>query len=227
MDVDNLGASVFIRDANLKFAVEATGAPQSGVDGVAAVGGADDDHIVAALHPIEQGQQLSHDPALHLAGDVLSLRGDAVELVDEDDGWGIGGGLVEYLPELLLALAVVLADDLRAVNRCEVGVGLGCDRLREQGLSSPRRAMQKHALRGVDAQSSEEDWVLQWQLNHLPDVPELVSQAAYVLVGDGLDLSRLLFVNWLLLDYNLSVGQDLNDAFRVGRNYCEWQGLGE
>ena len=87
--------------------------------------------------------------------------------------------------------------------------------------------MQKHALRWVDAQSSEEDWVLQRQLNHLPDVPELVSQAAYVLVGDGLDLSRLLFVNWLLLDYNLSVGQDLDDAFRVGRNYCEWQGLGE
>ena len=73
-----MGATVLVRYANLKLAVEAAGAPQSWIDGVTAIGGSDDDDVVASLHPVEQSQQLGHDPALDLACHILTLGRDTV-----------------------------------------------------------------------------------------------------------------------------------------------------
>jgi hypothetical protein len=53
VDPDDLGTAILIGHANLEFAVEATGAPQSWIDGVTAIGGSNDDDVVAALHPVE------------------------------------------------------------------------------------------------------------------------------------------------------------------------------
>ncbi len=69
--------------------------------------------------------------------------------------------------------------------------------------------------------------MLQRQLNHLTDLLELVSKAAYILVGDGLYLSVLFLIDWFLLDYNLSVREDLDDSLRIGRNDGEGQSFGE
>ena len=116
VDIDDLFAAVLVGHADLQLTIKAAGSAQSRIDGVTAVGCADHDDVVASLHAVEKSQELGYDPALDLTGDVLALGRDTVELVNEDDRWGVGGGLVENLAELLLALPVVLRDNLRAVD---------------------------------------------------------------------------------------------------------------
>jgi hypothetical protein len=75
---DNLGTTVLVGHTNLKLAVEAAWTPQSWINGVTTIGGSDNDDVIAALHPVEQGQQLGHDPALDLACHILTLGRDTV-----------------------------------------------------------------------------------------------------------------------------------------------------
>jgi hypothetical protein len=42
--------------------------------------------VGAALEAVHEGEQLADDAALHLALGLLTLGGDGVDLVDEDDG---------------------------------------------------------------------------------------------------------------------------------------------
>jgi len=78
-------ATHLVGDADLYLAVEAPGAPECGIDAVDAVRRADDDHLSARFEAVHHRQQLRDDAALNLAGHVLALRRDRVELVDEDD----------------------------------------------------------------------------------------------------------------------------------------------
>ena len=227
VDIDDLFAAVLVGHADLQLTIKAAGSAQSRIDGVTAVGCADHDDVVASLHAIEKSQELGYHPALDLTGDVLALGRDTVELVNEDDRWGVGGGLVENLAELLLALPVVLRDNLRAVDRSEVGFGFVGDRLGDQGLAGPGWAMEQYAPRRVDSETPEQDGVLQREFNHLTNLLQLLPNAADVLVGDGLDLPGFFLVYGILLDDDLSVRQDLDDAFRIGRDDCEREGLGE
>ena len=116
MDIDDLFAAVLVGNADLQLTVKAAGSAQSRVDGVTAVGCADHNDVVAPLHTIEESQELGYDPTLDLPGDVLALGRDTVEFVNEDDRWGVGSGLVENFAELLLALPVILRDNLRTVD---------------------------------------------------------------------------------------------------------------
>src|SRR3990172_8247745 len=101
-----------VGDADLDLAVEPAGAAQRGVDGLVAVRRPDDDDLTAAAEAVHEGEELGDDAALHLAGDLLALRRDAVQLVDEEDARGVLLGLLELLPQAFLGLPVVLRHDL-------------------------------------------------------------------------------------------------------------------
>jgi hypothetical protein len=62
------------------LSVKAAEAAQGGVDGVGAVGGADDDDGGARLEAVHEREQLRHDAALHLALRLVALGCDGVDL---------------------------------------------------------------------------------------------------------------------------------------------------
>jgi len=134
---------------------------------------------------------------------------DGVDLVDEDDRGGLLDGPLEGLPELLLAFALVLGDDLRAVDDLEVGVDLVGDGLGDEGLARARRAVQQDAGGRLDTELPEQLRLRERQLYHLADLLEFLVEAADVLVGGvGGRLRRRLVVAGvaLRLGCGLSVG---------------------
>ncbi len=115
-----------------------------------AVRGGDDDDLAPRFEAVHHRQELGDDPALHLAGHVLTLGCDGVEFVDEDDRRRLVFGVLEDLAQLLFGLAVVLRDDLRPRDGEEGRGGFVGDGLREEGLPGPRRAVEEDTLWGFD-----------------------------------------------------------------------------
>ena len=132
------------------------GRRSAGIQRVRQVGRRQHDHVLAPVEPVHQGQQLGDDPLLDVADDPLAVRGDGVDLVEEDDAGRLPRRLLEDLAEMGLALAVELVDDLRAVDREELGVGLVGHGAGDQRLAAAGRPVQQHALGRVDAQPLED-----------------------------------------------------------------------
>ncbi len=219
--VQDLQAADLVRHADLYLPVEPSAPAQRGVDGVGPVGGGHDDYLAAGLQAVHQGQQLGHDPALDFARDLLPLRRDGVDLVDEYDRRRVVLGFLEDVAELLLRLAVVLGHDLRAADVDEVSVRLAGHGFGDHGLAGAGRAEEHDALGRLDAQLLEDLRVPQRQLDHLPDQPDLSLQAADVLVGyvrGLLDLARL---GRLLADGDLGPHVGYDRACRPGRRHHE------
>src|SRR6266545_2936397 len=201
-----------VRDADLDFPIEAARPTQRGIDRLVPVRRADDDDLAAAREPVHQREELGDDPALDLAGDLLPLRGDGVELVDEQDARRVLLRLLELLPEAFFALAVVLGHDLRPLDGVEVGPGFVGDRLGDERLARPRRAVKEDSLRRIDAAALEQLRVLQRELDHLADLHELLLQAADVLVRDG-RREDLALADGFLFHLDDRVVLDLDDPF--------------
>ena len=63
--------------------------------------------------------------------------------------------LLEDTPQLRLALAVELVDDLGAAQTEELGIGLVGDGARDQGLAASGRPVQQDAFRRIDSEPFE------------------------------------------------------------------------
>src|SRR5262249_32286447 len=150
-----------VRDADDDLAVKAAGAAQRRVDRVHAVRGGDDHDLAARVEPVHESEELRDDAALELALDVLARGGDRVELLDEDDRGRALLRLLELVAKLGLRLAVELRHDLRALDREKGGPALVRDRLGDEGLAGPGRAVEEDALGGLDAEPVEELGVLE------------------------------------------------------------------
>ena len=123
VDFQDLLPPVLVGNGDGDFAVEAARPAQGGIQGVGQVGGRQHDDVLPLREAVHQRQQLRHDALFHVADHPLAPRGDGVDLVEEDDARRLAGRLVENLPQVGFALAVELVDDLRAVDREEVGLG--------------------------------------------------------------------------------------------------------
>ena len=75
---------------------------EGGVDGVGPVGGTHDNHVCTGLEAVHKREQLRYDASFHFALCLLALRGDGVDLVDEDDGWRVLLGLLKCLAQVAL-----------------------------------------------------------------------------------------------------------------------------
>ena len=158
---------LLVRNADHDLAVEAAGAAKRLVDRLGAVGGGDDDEVLARLQAVEQRQQLRDQPFLGLAGDLAALGRDRIDLVDEDDRGRRLAGRLEDVAQLLLALAIGRAHDLGPGDVEEGGVAFVGDRAGEPGLAGAGRAVQQHALGRIDAEPLEDFGIAQGQLDHL------------------------------------------------------------
>ena len=178
-------AAVPVGHADLDLAVEAARPAQRRIDRVGPVRRRYDDDLAPALDPVHEREQLRDYALLDLARDLVALWRDRVDLVDEHDARRALLGLPEYLAQPLLALAVVPAHDLRAAHGRKVRVRLAGDGPCEQRLARPRRAVQQHALWGLDADLLEQLGVPHRQLDHLAYLLHLGPEAAEVVVRDA------------------------------------------
>ncbi len=209
VDLEDLQPVPGVRDADLYLAVETSRPAQRRVDGVQPVGRADDDDLASLLEAVHHGEQLCDDAPLDLAGDLLTLGRDGVQLVDEDDRRCGVAGVLEDLAEPLFRLAVVLGHDLRPGDGVELGAALVGHGLGEQRLAGARGPVEQYALGRVDAQPLEQLRVLHGQLDHLADALDFLAQPADVLVRDAGRLVLLVAADRLVakLDFRVLVDQ--------------------
>jgi len=146
----------------------------------------DDDHILPLGQSIHQGQELGDDPLLHVADDLLALRRDGIDLIEEDDAGGIARGILEDLAEMGLALAVELVDDFRAVHRKEASVGFMGHGTGNQRLAAAWRSVQENPLGWVDPEPLEQFRIAQRELDDLANAVQLAFESADVLVSNRL-----------------------------------------
>ena len=119
--------------------------------------------------------------ALDLPGHFLAPGGDGVQFVDEDDRGGVLPGLLEDLPEALLALTVIFRDHFGPGNGDEVRPALACHGLCDQGLPGTGRAVEEDPLGRLDPQLLEEFRVAERELDRLAEALELVLEPPDIL----------------------------------------------
>src|SRR5581483_11106999 len=154
-DEDGLAAGeVWRRDEHL--AVEPARPQQRGIEVLHAVRGAHDDDLLRPLEAVELDEELIQRLVL-LAVETVpgALRADGVELVDEHDRRRVLPRLGEQLADSRRAEAGEHLDERRRARGVEVRARLVGDRLREQRLAGPRRAVQEQALRYLRAEPLE------------------------------------------------------------------------
>ena len=227
VDIHDFAATFSIGHTDLNLSVKAARSSQGRVECIPSVGGSNDHDVVSALHAVHQGQHLSDDSTFNLSGDVLTLGAYGIDFVDEHDGGGVVGGLIKDFAQLLFGFTVVFRDDFRPVDALEVSVGFRGDGFGDHGLPGSRRAVKKHAFGRVDAETAEQFWVLERQFDHLTHFEKLLTDAAHVFVGDALGLAHVLLGNRFVLDDDLGVRGDHDDAFGHGLNDSEGKGFGE
>ena len=227
VNVHDFTSALSVGHANLDFTVKAARASQGWVERIAAVGGADDHHVITTLHAVHEGQHLSDHASFNLTRDVLALGADGINFVNEHDGRSVVGRLVENLTKLFLGLTVVLRDDFWPVDALEVGVDFGGHRLGDHGLPRAGGPVKEDAFGRVDAETSEQFRVLERQLDHLTHFLKLLTDTANVFVGDALGLPNIFLGNGFVLDDDLGVGGHHNDALGDGLDHSKGQGLSE
>ncbi|GIX64830.1 uncharacterized protein BcabD6B2_42650 [Babesia caballi] len=182
LDLQNLVPLLLVAGGDLDLAVEAAEAAQRRVNGVDAIGSGEHDHVFARRDAVHERQQLADDAPLELAGALLALGGDGVDLVDEDDRGRVLRGLLERPPQFGLGLAHVVRHDLWPVYDHAVRPSLRRDRPGDERLAGPRRPVQYDPLRRRDPHRLVHLRVQQRQLDELPDLGELFVHAADLVV---------------------------------------------
>ena len=101
MDLEDLEASLEVREPYGNLAVKAAGTEERGVQDVRTVGRGDDDDSLMIGEAVHLHQHLVEGLlALVVAAcrGAASAAADRIDLIDEDDAWGLGLGLGEHLP---------------------------------------------------------------------------------------------------------------------------------
>ena len=166
------------------LAVEPAGPAERRIDGVDAVGGADDDHGVDALQPVHEREQLRHRAGVGMGAGLAALGRHGVELVDEDDRRRVMAGLVEHAAQVGFGLAGIGADHVGAVDVVEARVDLVGDRARQMRFAGAGRAIEDEPARRIDAEMAVDLRVRERKLHQFADQLDLLVQAADVLEGD-------------------------------------------
>ena len=73
----------------------------------------------SSFEAVHEGQQLGDHSSFNLSVHFLSVGGNGVNLIDEDDGWAVFLSFLEGLAEVAFCLAGHLGHDLRAVDEEE------------------------------------------------------------------------------------------------------------
>mmetsp|Transcript_23861 Transcript_23861/g.51446 ORF Transcript_23861/g.51446 Transcript_23861/m.51446 type:complete len:260 (-) Transcript_23861:692-1471(-) len=145
VDLEDVGATLEVGQAELHLAVQAAGTQQSGVERIRPVGRHQDLDVASGLEAVELVDDLKHG-ALHLiiaAGAVVEAgAADSIYLVYEDDACLLGTSHLEELAHHPRTLTHVLLHQLGANHPDEAGVGAVGDGARGEGLAGAGRTVE-------------------------------------------------------------------------------------
>mmetsp|Transcript_14255 Transcript_14255/g.35378 ORF Transcript_14255/g.35378 Transcript_14255/m.35378 type:complete len:407 (+) Transcript_14255:1810-3030(+) len=220
----NLQSPVVVRNTNVELAVESPEAAQRRVDGVGSVCGPDDHHLPAALQTIHQRQQLRYHSLFHFAVGFVSFGRDAVEFVDEDDGWRVFFGFLERTAQVALRLPGHLAHHFRTVDEEEKSPSLVRHRLRDQGFSRARRTIQQHSPRWLHAKRFEQRRMPEGELDHLANLRHLLLTATNVIIPSVVQPLLVFALHWLALAVNHCIRRDDAELARLDAHHLEFHG---
>ena len=148
------GGAVGTVDEDL--AVETAGAQQGGVEHLGTVGRAEEDDADLGVEAVELGEKLVEGLLLLVmaahTGEARAGAAEAIELVDEDDGGGLGGRLLEEVADAGGADADEHLDKFGTGNGEEGNVGFAGHRTGEQRLAGAGRTDEEDALGDVGAE---------------------------------------------------------------------------
>ena len=166
-----------VRAVDRDLPVEAAGAQQRRVEDVGPVGGGDQDDAALDVEAVHLDEQLVEGLlALVVAAAEAgaAVPADGVDLVDEDDGRGVGLGLLEQVADPGGADADEHLDEVGAGDRVERHAGLAGDGAGQQRLAGAGRAVEQHALGDLGADGLELGRVLEELLDLLELLDRLV-----------------------------------------------------
>ena len=114
MNVNDGPSCVLVRQREVKLSVEPTWSSQRRVDVVGTICGTNNNDLTTAVHAIHQGKQSRNNAGMDLLLLARPNRGQAINLVKEDDAWLCSPSLLKQQPKLLLGLANPLAQCIGA-----------------------------------------------------------------------------------------------------------------
>eukprot|EP00906_Rhabdomonas_costata_P002090 RCo003296 len=190
--LENVDAGLFVRQGDVDQLVQSPRPHDRRIDDVRPVGGTDDEHALLGAHSVHLGEDLvdhavPRAPSVATRGAPTGAR-NTVQLVEEQHARGGLASLVEDLPHVGLALTKPHRQQLRTLDRDEVGLALVRNRLRQQGLPAPRGSIEQHTLGRGDAKLLELPRVLHGVLDDLLQLRLHALQPSDVLPGHVGDL---------------------------------------
>ena len=158
MHLEDGVAALEVRAIDRDLAVETTGTQERGVEDVRAVGRGDEDDPRGDVEPVHLDQHLVEGLlalVVTAAETGAAVTTDGIDLVDEDDGRGIGLCLLEEVAHTARADADEHLHEVGAGDREEGYARLACHRSREQCLAGAGRSVEEHALGDLGAHRLE------------------------------------------------------------------------
>jgi hypothetical protein len=174
VDAEDLETASGVRDTNVNLTVETTETTESGVDRVGTVGSSHHDDIGTSLEAVHEGEKLRDNTTLNLSVGLVTLGGDRVKLVDEDNSRAVLLGLFKGLAKVRLGLSGHLGHDLGTVDEEEEGTGLVGDGTGHESLTGTRGTEHEDTTGRLDTNGLEELGVTEGELNKLTDLGKLV-----------------------------------------------------
>jgi hypothetical protein len=158
MHLQDLLASLDIRQTHIDLTVKTAGTQQRLIQNVGTVGGRHDDDAVVGLKAIHLHQQLVQSLLALIvtaAQTCAALTTHSIDLVDKDDaGHGLFG-LIEQVTHAGCAHADIHLHKVRAGDGVEGHPCLACTGAGQQGLTGTRRAHQQHTVGDAGTQRIE------------------------------------------------------------------------
>mmetsp|Transcript_34945 Transcript_34945/g.84411 ORF Transcript_34945/g.84411 Transcript_34945/m.84411 type:complete len:230 (-) Transcript_34945:756-1445(-) len=156
VNAQNLHTPVVVRHTNVQLPVKSTESTQCTIDGVGPVGGSDHNSLCSPLHAIHQSQELRHDSLLNLSLGFLTLRGNGIDFIDENNCRSILLRFFKCTPQIGLGLSSHLRHDFGTIDQEEKCAGLVGYGTGQQGLPRARRPEKKHAPGRLYSQGLEQ-----------------------------------------------------------------------
>merc|ERR1711953_762964 len=184
VNLQDLHSSDGVWNADVDFPVESAESSESRVNRVGSVCCAHDNDVCALLQSVHESEQLRDNSPLDLAVCFVSLGGDGIDLVDEDDRRCVLLGFFECLSQVRLGLAGHFGHNFRPVDEEEKRASLVSDCSSDQSFTSSGRAKQKNTTGSLDTNGFEEPRMTKWELNHFSNLRHLFSAASDVVISN-------------------------------------------
>lgn len=184
VDSQDFQTTDFVWNSDIDFTIESTETTEGTVDGVWSVGGTDDNNLTSTLETVHKSEELTDDTSFDLTGHFVSLGGNGINFIDEDNGRGVLLGFFECLSEVAFGLTSHLRHNFWAIDQEEECTGFVRDGTSDEGLARTWRAVQEDTTWWFDTECFEQGWMSEWKFDHFTNEGELLSATTDIIVSD-------------------------------------------